>query len=173
MIFFFLLFRWFQPLNTFHTHSSLDLLSADLQHFMLLFSMSFSAKHTNTRNLKQGWGYAVVHVHKHMLSSCCVPLNGGHRSVKMRPQNLLTGDLLDHELPVTFQPAHQPVFLIVVAHRKKATCSQPLWSMIFILFFPSDKIEKKWNWHSRLGNESIATSQAVWLSKTHKCRASL
>lgn len=60
----------------------------------------------------------------------------------MRLQNLLTGDLLDHELPVTFQPAYQPVFLIVVAHCMKATCSPSTVINVFC-FFSSDKIEKK------------------------------
>lgn len=135
-------------------------------HFMLLFSTSFSAKHTN---------HATLALLRMCTSTCQVRaalllmvVTGQWRCVF---QNLLTGDLLDHEWPVTFQPAYQPVFPIVVAHRKKATCS-PTTVINDFFFFPSDKIEKKWNWHSRLWNESIATSQAVWLSKTHKCRAS-
>lgn len=72
-----------------------------------------------------------------------VPLNGGHRSVKMRLQNLLTGDLLDHELPVTFQPAYQPVFLLVVAHCKKATCSpSTVINDFFIFFFQVTKLKR-------------------------------
>lgn len=61
----------------------------------------------------------------------------------MRPQNLLTGDLLDHELPVTFQPAHQPVFLIVVAHRKKATCSPTtVINDFYFIFFQVTKLKR-------------------------------
>lgn len=42
----------------------------------------------------------VMQLHMHAGYSCGVPLNGGHRSVKMCLQKQLTGDLLDHELPV-------------------------------------------------------------------------
>lgn len=41
-----------------------------------------------------------MQLHMHAGFSCGVPLNGGHRSVKMCLQKQLTGDLLDHELPV-------------------------------------------------------------------------
>lgn len=120
-------------------------------HFMLLFAMSFSAKHPNhaTSTLL------------HMPSSCCFPLNGGHRSVKMRLQNLLTGDLLDHELPVTFQPVYQPVFLIVVAHRKKATCSPTTVINDFLFFF------SMWqNW-----KEVELTFKAVeWINRNQSSR---
>lgn len=49
---------------------------------------------------------------------------------------------------------------------------QPLWSMK-TFFFSRDTTQKWWYWHLRLRRESIATSQAVWLSKTHKRRAAL
>ena len=143
------LFRWFQPLHTFHTDSSLDLSSAD-KHISCSFSpwvSPLNTQITQSRNLKRGWGHAKVRVHQHMPSSCCVLLNGGHRSVKMCPQNLLTGDLLDHELPVTFQPAYQPVFLIVVAHCKKATCSpSTVNNQLFYLFFCLGGGGKWQNW---------------------------
>lgn len=32
--------------------------------------------------------------------ACDCRLNGGHRSVEMRPEEQLTGDLVDHEVPV-------------------------------------------------------------------------
>lgn len=100
---------------------------------------------------------------------CCVPLNGDHRSVKMRllkpadrwPTRPWIACNISASIPTgVFDCCGAPQ----ESHLLTSHCDQ--W-----YFFPSDKIEKKWNWHSRLGNESIAASQAVWLSKTHKCRA--
>lgn len=58
---------------------------------------------------------------------------------------------------------------------------QPLWSMKTFPAhlptpppsFPGDTTQKRWYWHLRPGRESMASSQAVWLSKTHKRRAAL
>lgn len=81
----------------------------------------------------------------------------------------LTGDVLGHELPVlTFRAAYQPMFQIVVAPCKRATCSptKVINEDDFFLWHS----QKSRYWHLRLGLESMATSQAVWLSKTHKRR---
>lgn len=54
------------------------------------------------------------------VGACGAPLNGCYRSVEMQ----LTGDLVDHELPVEhFSPWYQPVLAIVVARCQGATCS--------------------------------------------------
>lgn len=74
--------------------------------FTLPFLAIFFAKHTKCTILSEAdtgrWGCAFVRVHPHdgRGVSCGGPLNGGHRSVEMRLQKQLTGDLLDHELPV-------------------------------------------------------------------------
>lgn len=111
---------------------------------------------------------------------CSVPLNGGHRSVKMCLQKRLlaadrwpTGPWI---ACLTFQEGYQPVFPIVVAHGKRATCSPTAVineDDFFFLPCVCDTSQKRWYWHLRLGRESIASSQAVWLSKTHKRRALL
>lgn len=124
-------------------------------HFMLLFSTSFSAKHAN---------HATLTLLRVCTGTCQVRaalllmvVTGQWRCIF---QNLLTGDLLDHEWPVTFQPTHQPVFPIVVAHRKKATCSPT--TVINDFFFFS-----KWqNW-----KEVELTFKAVeWINSNQSSR---
>lgn len=58
------------------------------------------------------------------VGACSSRLNGGLRSVEMRPEEQLTGDLVDHEVPVLhFGLAYQPVLAIVALRCQEATCS--------------------------------------------------
>lgn len=59
--------------------------------------------HTNIRGQCWCWWWGGGREGVYMrgrVGACGAPLNGGHRSVEMRGEEQLTGDLVDHELPV-------------------------------------------------------------------------
>lgn len=59
--------------------------------------------HTNIRGRCQWWewgGIGMLGRVGRWVGACVSRLNGGHRSVEMRPEEQLTGDLVDHEAPV-------------------------------------------------------------------------
>lgn len=90
--------------------------------FFLTLFLTKDTKHSLNWSRYGRWVSALVRVQ----GSCCVPLNGGHRSVKMCLQLLLAADRWPTGpwiVCLTFRAAYQPVFPIVVARCKRATCS--------------------------------------------------
>lgn len=104
-------------------------LSLPNTHFFILFVLTNTPRACKKSQLRQKWELSVCFCACVCAceGSCSVPLNGGHRSVKMCLQKLLSAADRWPTGPwiacLTFRAAYQPVFPIVVAHWKTATCS--------------------------------------------------